>query len=161
MCKCSLVQISFLGHEISLSVASCWRQTNNEMSSWCHLLLPWTFKPSGKGSSPSMLHWTPNSIRPRAFLEETSLKISQTGSKLPQLDQEIQPFLSFGVHIQAQNMDGCAVQDSTSKKLGKEYLSTSPLCHPAWAKATCETLYTVSSALPLRNPLQSTWSSFL
>lgn len=159
MCKRSLVQISFLGHEISWSVASCWRHTNNEMSSWCHLLLPWTFKPSGKGSSHSMLHRTPNSVR--AFLGETSLKISQTGSKLPQLDQEIQPFLSSCVHIQAQNMDGCAVHDTTSKKLGKEYLATSPLRHPAWAKATCKTLYTVSSALPLRNPQQSTWSSFL
>lgn len=46
-------------------------------------------------------------------------------------DQEIQPFLSSCVHIQAHNMDGCAVQDTTSKTMGRKYLAASPLLHPA------------------------------
>lgn len=85
-------KISFLGCKICLSVASCWSTQAMKCHPGITYFFPELWNPVGMAQAiHSMLHWRLNSIPAKAFLGDTSPKISQTGSKLLLLDQKSSP----------------------------------------------------------------------
>lgn len=95
LCKCSLVQ-NQLPQPSNKLISGILLEAHNEMSCWCHLLLPWTFKHSWSGSSHP-LHaplktkfsktWSfPRRYRPEVFTNWFQAAITGPGElALPQL----------------------------------------------------------------------------